>query len=299
MKHFDQAAVEFPLTELWDQLVCGRVHVVDTFHSEQWCYLLLELRPPDGQPRRPLSERKTEMLARTLRGERQKAVAVDLRLAPSTIALTVSECLKSMGLDGRAARVPIPLVMAAHALTEETPFTHGRASELALELPGVADLPVDALRGGGGRPCRVVSVPRPDTELGAILSGAEHAVARLLVEGKSYAEMAWLRGTSVRTVANQVASIFQKTGVSGRAEFLSALVRKQKLIPRGTAESEEGSVVARPAMPRRPGAAATQIVTQAPRREAGKRWEGPARRESSASTASSGPSSSSSSLDVF
>src|SRR5690606_13440073 len=131
------------------------------------------------------------------------------------------------------------------------------------------------------------------------LSGAEHAVARLLVEGKSYAEMAWLRGTSVRTVANQVASIFQKTGVSGRAEFLSALVRKQKLIPRGTAESEEGSVVARPAMPRRPGAAATQIVTQAPRREAGKRWEGPARRESSASTASSGPSSSSSSLDVF
>src|SRR5690606_7471433 len=196
----------------------------------------------------------------------------------------------------RAARVPIPLVLAAHALTEETPFTHGRASELALELPGVADLPVDALRGGGGRPCRVVSVPRPDTELGAILSGAEHAVARLLVEGKSYAEMAWLRGTSVRTVANQVASIFQKTGVSGRAEFLSALVRKQKLVPRGTTEADGASVGARRTVPCRPAPTVPSIVSQPPRREASKRWEGSPRREG-APTTPNGPSSSS--LEVF
>jgi hypothetical protein len=42
----------------------------------------------------------------------------------------------------------------------------------------------------------------------------------LEIEGKSYAEMAELRQTSKRTVANQLAAAFHRLRISGRAELL-------------------------------------------------------------------------------
>jgi DNA-binding CsgD family transcriptional regulator len=58
----------------------------------------------------------------------------------------------------------------------------------------------------------------------ADLSAAERDVAALILRGRDNASIANLRGTSVRTVANQVASIFNKLGVRSRAE-LAALVK--------------------------------------------------------------------------
>jgi DNA-binding CsgD family transcriptional regulator len=124
--------------------------------------------------------------------------------------------LRTLGLDSRTARVPALVALAAHAAHGQTELLDCRISQFA--LPGAA-------AGEQERTYCVVSVARPDLEIGPTLSTAEYAVARLLVEGKSYAEMALLRGTSVRTVANQVASVFQKVGVSGRSEFLSSLAR--------------------------------------------------------------------------
>lgn len=51
------------------------------------------------------------------------------------------------------------------------------------------------------------------------LTNAERAVMALLLEGKSNAEIAKARKTAVRTVANQVASLFRKYGVGSRAEL--------------------------------------------------------------------------------
>ena len=51
------------------------------------------------------------------------------------------------------------------------------------------------------------------------LTGAELAVATALVEGGSNQQIAIARGSSVRTVANQVASIFRKLGVRSRGEL--------------------------------------------------------------------------------
>jgi DNA-binding NarL/FixJ family response regulator len=50
------------------------------------------------------------------------------------------------------------------------------------------------------------------------LTVAEIAVLRALVRGESNASVAHERGTSVRTVANQVRRLFRKLGVSSRAE---------------------------------------------------------------------------------
>ncbi len=55
--------------------------------------------------------------------------------------------------------------------------------------------------------------------LGWGLTPAEREVARLVLEGLSNAEIARRRGRSIRTVANQVASIFAKAGAGSRREL--------------------------------------------------------------------------------
>lgn len=68
----------------------------------------------------------------------------------------------------------------------------------------------------------VVSEPLPETPK---LTVAEEAVLTLVLEGRSNAEIAKQRKTSVRTVANQVASLFKKHGVSSRSELAAKVVR--------------------------------------------------------------------------
>lgn len=73
----------------------------------------------------------------------------------------------------------------------------------------------------------VVSYPLlPTVPRGLTL--AEANVAQLIVAGRSNREIAALRGSRERTVANQVASVFRKLGVSSRSELIAALPRPAK-----------------------------------------------------------------------
>ena len=69
----------------------------------------------------------------------------------------------------------------------------------------------------------VLSFSRADARRLSGLSTTEQEVAYYLLEGRSNNEIAELRQTSVRTVANQVAAVYRKLRVRGRSE-LSALV---------------------------------------------------------------------------
>lgn len=59
----------------------------------------------------------------------------------------------------------------------------------------------------------------------ADLTDAERDVALRVAEGQSNAAIAEARGTHVRTVANQLASLFRKLGVASRAELRAAVAR--------------------------------------------------------------------------
>jgi DNA-binding NarL/FixJ family response regulator len=78
-----------------------------------------------------------------------------------------------------------------------------------------------------GEELAVLSFPRPCLDFPPELSRAERDVAHALVEGLSNGAIAKRRGTSTRTVANQVAGLFRKLRVGSRAEFLMALARHQ------------------------------------------------------------------------
>lgn len=78
---------------------------------------------------------------------------------------------------------------------------------------------------GGDAGLVVVQLPSRAERRIAALRPSEQEVARGLIDGKSNAEIAALRGTSERTIANQVAAIFRAYGVRSRAELARCLER--------------------------------------------------------------------------
>ena len=61
----------------------------------------------------------------------------------------------------------------------------------------------------------------------ADLTAAEEEVVALVLEGLSNAGIARRRRTRQRTVANQLASIFRKLGVSSRSELAAAVCSRR------------------------------------------------------------------------
>jgi DNA-binding NarL/FixJ family response regulator len=152
------------------------------------------------------------LLERVLMGEPQKVLAFELGVSPSTIALTLRRCLRMLGMDCGVQRVPLLLIMAAHARLGSVRFEDTRLTELRR----------------GGWLYWVVSALRPDVRLGEFLGEEESRVARMLLEGKSYREIAALRNRSPHTISNQLASAYSKLGVSGRVELLGRLTRAER-----------------------------------------------------------------------
>jgi len=68
----------------------------------------------------------------------------------------------------------------------------------------------------------VLSFPAGDVPADAPLTPAERVVAAAIVQGLSNEEIARLRKTSPRTVANQVAAVFRKLGARSRAELVAS-----------------------------------------------------------------------------
>jgi len=205
----DEAA---SLSALWTELVGGLCKIEQTEFSEQTCTVVVtrghRLSADEGAR---LSARDTEILERALLEGVRKSVAIDFGLCPSSIAEILRRCFVFMGLSCWPSRIPFLLVMAAHAKC--TPDSQRVAKQLLAQNQQFVR--------------QSISVARPDNELSEWLSPAEYAVTRLLVEGKSYQEMAKLRATSKRTVANQLASAFHRLGISGRAELLCLLAKRK------------------------------------------------------------------------
>jgi DNA-binding CsgD family transcriptional regulator len=78
----------------------------------------------------------------------------------------------------------------------------------------------------GKREYAVLSVPHAGPRPEALTPVERNVVASIL-EGKSNREIARARGTSERTVANQVASVFGKLRVGSRAELVALLAPDQ------------------------------------------------------------------------
>lgn len=71
----------------------------------------------------------------------------------------------------------------------------------------------------------LLDFPVPEAVVPPGLTPAEQAVARLLFHGATSTEIADARSVSVKTIGNQLESIYRKLGVSSRAELVLLLKR--------------------------------------------------------------------------
>jgi DNA-binding NarL/FixJ family response regulator len=210
VQHDAEHGQTFELTRLWDELRAGNWLFSDSFFTHERCYAIFTRVPP-GEQQQP-SAQQFEILTRLLLGASQKETAIDLDRSAATISSAAQAALRVLGLNCHPARPPVLLNMTAHAGCGRLPAPlRGRSSVLQ---------PASATQ----RLRSVVSVERPDLEFPSCLGPAEAEVVRAVVEGASHREVARLRKTACRTVANQLATAFRKLRVSGRAELIVALI---------------------------------------------------------------------------
>ncbi len=70
-----------------------------------------------------------------------------------------------------------------------------------------------------------MSFPLPPPAFPSSFSVAEREIAAAILAGLSNTEIAAARGTSLRTIANQVATMFRKTGARSRSQLVAILGR--------------------------------------------------------------------------
>lgn len=192
---------------LWQELAEGRSVVQRSVHTATHCGLDI-VRCPVTHVRSDRDRRQIDYLRRMLIGEAQKVVAFASERSVATIAEASRHSLSLLGLECGFLYVPYLLVRAAQVAS-------------GLSLP-----PSHVVRGFGFT--WRVSVERPDQHLGGLLSECERDVAGLMVEGYHNEAIALRRNVSVRTVANQIRSVFRKLEISGRNELLCTLVRQEQ-----------------------------------------------------------------------
>jgi DNA-binding NarL/FixJ family response regulator len=194
------------LDALWNQLTSRQLVILDeSFPDDQESRVTLRRGPPRAATR--AEARDFVVLRRTLTGEPRKCIAIDLGIAQSTVSTSCAGALRALGLNPSATCAPLALLLAAYA-----------ASQAGASLPGPTAFWTDA------GPFWIARVTCPDESVGRLLSSSERTVMRLLLRGKTRAQIASERRTSQRTVSNQLHAVFRKLRVSGRAELVGRLI---------------------------------------------------------------------------
>ena len=197
------------LAGLWRGFLSGHLTLADARHEQGRCVATLEHR---SQVRMPPAI-MTEMLERAFLGESQKSLALEYKVSGATVAANCANVLNAIAKGHAVSRAPVLLIVATHA-------AHGVPVN-----PALVDEQLDAHRWQ-------ISCEIPGSCFAPRLSPGERDVARMLIEGRKHVEIADLRGTSMRTTANQLASIFSKLGISGRAQLRSKAIIESAPTPR-------------------------------------------------------------------
>lgn len=177
---------------LWQSLLAGRWSVVDAFSAKGMRYVIAHRNADDDVVHRALSERERSVVELVRAGRSGKWIAIELRLSESTVARTLRLALHKIGVTDTTA-----LIGMKNALFDPLEGLAARADLAVARLDPVERFPP--------------------------LSDAERAIVTGILGGKRVAAIARERGTSPRTVSNQIANVYRKLGVSSRREVLALL----------------------------------------------------------------------------
>ena len=194
-----------PASSIWARLTTGELRVVASRSDAARRTYLLETR--DASSDRVLTRRERIVAERLGRGQSCKEIGHLLELSSSSVSRCIDAAAQKLGLAGR-----LDLAVLSAAVG---PASWERASTctrvLMVHRAGLVQMLLVAELG--------------QSALWSLLSPSERDVATLAIAGNTGRTIAALRGArSARTVANQLAQVFRKTGVSGRVELAARLL---------------------------------------------------------------------------
>lgn len=179
---------------LWRSLVDGRWSLLDHFDRDGKRFLVAVENAPTHRAR-ALRPRESAAIKLAIEGNGPKDIAYALGISASNARALLAVGLAKLGFRRRAELYQLDLGAAAiHSLAEGQSPIHAAA------------VPV--------RGADAVRAPLIEP-----LTPAEDEVRKLAEGGATNSQIARARRTSVRTVANQMASILRKLGARSRAEL--------------------------------------------------------------------------------
>jgi DNA-binding NarL/FixJ family response regulator len=178
---------------LWSAWLAGQWSLFDTFAAGGVRYLVAIRNPDLVGAQRALGPRERVVLEHALAGRSGKWTASELNLSESVIARTLRLALDKLGAPD------------------------------ATTLAGVPALAFDPLHGVDAGADLAIARIAPAANSLASLSDAERSIVADLFDGKRIPVIALERGTSRRTVAHQIGSVYRKLGASSRRELLALL----------------------------------------------------------------------------
>lgn len=191
--------------DLWQGLVAAQWTLVDRFEADGRRFIVAHRNEPPVTAYAGLSMPERQVAAHAAAGLPNKLIAYGLGLSMGAVADLLRRVGQKLGLKRR-----VDLIALGSALG--VAWSSG---------PGLSTAPTaSAIRVGAASTeiaFAATSVPRAASRL----TPAQLDVAHLLVTGRSQSQIAALRGVSPRTVANQVAAIYDRLRLGGRADLVA------------------------------------------------------------------------------
>ena len=176
--------------DLWEGLVEGRWSLVEHFDHDGRRFTVAIRNEPTHRDPRGLSQRERQVAEFVGLGQSGKQISYTLGLSHSSVTKYITSVQRKLGL---ASRAEVASFFAPNGVRR-------KLAEVSL----------------AGESLMVGAYPLVDASAARVLTHAEQAVLALLLAGSTNSDIAQRRGTSLRTVANQVQSIFKKFDVSSR-----------------------------------------------------------------------------------
>jgi len=190
------------LLQTWRALAAAEQPLLDHFDRAGRRYFIVASASSS-----PCSPRERLVLAHIARGLSYKETAYELGLTANTVSSHVNNAMRHLGLQDRCVLTELLFVPRLEDREVELEELRERLDLRATKWPRLGLLVLSH---------RLVPL---DLRAAAPLTDAELDVAELAARGRTNNEIAAIRGTSVRTIANQMAAILRKMGLGSRREL--------------------------------------------------------------------------------
>lgn len=187
----------------WEGLVSGRWSMVDRFDSDGRRFIVAIKNDPAHPDPRGLTLRERQIAEYVGLGCASKEIAYTLGLSETAITNCTARMQKKLGIG---TRIELVAFFAPNGFRRKLAEIVLSGEQLLVSVNSLAD-----------------------TRQLASLSDTERDIVALLIAGSTNADIAQKRGSSDRTVANQIQSIFRKLTVRSRGELVAKLQAENML----------------------------------------------------------------------